>query len=230
MTGGGPGGATKLYSILAYEKAIGSLQYGPGSAIALSVAPLMVLLIWLLAKFMRHDDRSAPKRRKWFGFGGDEACAPARASAPGSSASSAACSALCSMSSSCRSICCCVALTCCLVPFGSVSPDPRRRPVLEPRRREKIGIGMRLLVLFPIMVFVLFPFYWVVVTSFKTTPQISQRASIFWPNPATLEQYRALLSDTPFLIVAAKFGGRGGGQHAGVRRLSRRWPPTRCRG
>ena len=53
MTGGGPGGATKLYSILAYEKAIGSLQYGPGSAIALSVAPLMALLIWLLAKFMR---------------------------------------------------------------------------------------------------------------------------------------------------------------------------------
>ena len=34
---------------------------------------------------------------------------------------------------------------------------------------------MRLLVLFPIMVFVLFPFYWVIITSFKTTPQISQR-------------------------------------------------------
>ena len=41
MTGGGPGGATRLYSILAYEKAIGSLQYGPGATIALSVAPLM---------------------------------------------------------------------------------------------------------------------------------------------------------------------------------------------
>jgi multiple sugar transport system permease protein len=73
-------------------------------------------------------------------------------------------------------------------------------PIIEPRKREKMGIGMRLLVLFPIMVFVLFPFYWVVVTSFKTTPQISQRTSIFWPNPATLEQYRALLSDTPFLV------------------------------
>ena len=59
MTGGGPGGATKLYSILAYEKAIGSLQYGPGSAIALSVAPLMAILIVLLARFMRHDERAA---------------------------------------------------------------------------------------------------------------------------------------------------------------------------
>ena len=63
MTGGGPGGATKLYSILAYEKAIGSLQYGPGSAIALSVAPLMAMLIWLLAKFMRHDDERATRQR-----------------------------------------------------------------------------------------------------------------------------------------------------------------------
>ncbi len=57
MTAGGPSGATKLYSILAYEKAIGSLQYGPGIAIAFSVAPLMAVLIWLLARFMRHDDR-----------------------------------------------------------------------------------------------------------------------------------------------------------------------------
>jgi multiple sugar transport system permease protein len=200
MTGGGPGGATKLYSILAYEKAIGSLQYGPGSAIALSVAPLMVLLIWLLAKFMRSDDRSAPRRRKWFGFGGDEAV---RAGP--------------SIGTRIKRVIGRVfgfALDVIFLPFdlllrgfdllsravrhrvtGSAS-----RPVLDPRRREKMGVGMRLLVLFPIMVFVLFPFYWVVVTSFKTTPQISQRASIFWPNPATLEQYRALLSDTPFLL------------------------------
>ena len=63
MTGGGPGGATKLYSILAYEKAIGSLQYGPGSAIALSVAPLMAVLIWLLARFMRHDEARSTASR-----------------------------------------------------------------------------------------------------------------------------------------------------------------------
>src|SRR5215217_1861382 len=59
MTGGGPGGATRLYSILAYEKAIGSLQYGPGSAIALSVAPLMAILIIVLARIMRRDDRTS---------------------------------------------------------------------------------------------------------------------------------------------------------------------------
>ena len=37
MTQGGPSGATKLYSILAYEKAIAALQYGPGTAIAFSL-------------------------------------------------------------------------------------------------------------------------------------------------------------------------------------------------
>ena len=63
MTQGGPSGATKLYSILAYEKAIGSLQYGPGTAIALSVAPLMAVIIWLLARFMRHDDRGVAAAR-----------------------------------------------------------------------------------------------------------------------------------------------------------------------
>ena len=30
MTGGGPGGATRLYSILAYERAIVGLRFGPG--------------------------------------------------------------------------------------------------------------------------------------------------------------------------------------------------------
>jgi multiple sugar transport system permease protein len=59
---------------------------------------------------------------------------------------------------------------------------------------------LRLLVLLPFMIFVLFPFYWVAVTSFKTTPQISARTSIFWPSPVTGEQFRSLVQDTPFLI------------------------------
>ena len=64
MTGGGPGGATRVYSILAWEKAIRSLQFGPGTAIALSSAPLMAVLIWLLARFMRQDDGHASLVKK----------------------------------------------------------------------------------------------------------------------------------------------------------------------
>jgi multiple sugar transport system permease protein len=39
----------------------------------------------------------------------------------------------------------------------------------------------------------------VIVTSLKSTPQISERTSIFWPDPFTLDQYAALLWNTPFL-------------------------------
>jgi multiple sugar transport system permease protein len=49
------------------------------------------------------------------------------------------------------------------------------------------------------MAFVLFPFYWVVTTSLKTTAQISERRSIFWPEPFTFGQYRSLILDTPFV-------------------------------
>ena len=67
MTGGGPSGATRLYSILAYEKAIGSLQYGPGSAIALSVAPLMAR-DHLAAREVHATRRERGSRGAWTEF------------------------------------------------------------------------------------------------------------------------------------------------------------------
>lgn len=186
MTGGGPSGATRLYSILAYEKAIGSLQYGPGSAIALSVAPLMAVIIWLLAKFMRHDDGRA-RVRHGPSLGDRLATLSGRALG--------------------------ALIDLVFLPFEllfsgleAIGRAMRKRvsghadePLFRPRQRARMAMGGRLVLLLPIMVFVLFPFYWVTVTSFKTTPQISQRASIFWPEPFTLEQYGGLLFTTPFL-------------------------------
>jgi len=186
MTGGGPSGATRLYSILAYEKAIGSLQYGPGSAIALSVAPLMAFLIYLLAKYMRHDERSAGVEKKRFDLGIGRLFGWLFS----------------------------LVMDIIFWPFTKLNQGfeklglaLRRRmtgssakPVFKPEGRERIGIVTRILLLLPIMVFVLFPFYWVIITSFKTTTQISQRESIFWPSPATLSQYEQLVFNSPFLI------------------------------
>jgi multiple sugar transport system permease protein len=186
MTGGGPGGATRLYSILAYEKAIGSLQYGPGTAIALSVAPLMALLIWLLAKILRADDRKPS--------GGTGR----RLGAAITSAAARAWSWLLDM----------IFLPIDLIFRGgerlfgwvaSVFTGRPEKPLFSSGRRDRAQMFLRLLVLLPLMIFVLFPFYWVAVTSFKTTPQISARTSIFWPEPATIEQFRSLVQDTPFL-------------------------------
>lgn len=186
MTGGGPSGATRLYSILAYEKAIGSLQYGPGSAIALSVAPLMAFLIYLLSKYMRHDERAAGVQKKGIG-----------------SAIGKGFAAVFSF-----------ILDVLFWPFDmlnrgfeSIGRTLRLRmtgssakPVFKPQQRERLGIGVRILILIPIMAFVLFPFYWVLITSFKTTTQISQRQSIFWPDPPTLSQYQELIFGSRFLM------------------------------
>ena len=187
MTGGGPSGATKLYSILAYEKALGSLQYGPGIAIAFSVAPLMAILIWLLARFMRHDDRRDGASERGPGIadrllaGGtwlvnrfiDFVFLPIQLVFVG--------------------------LEWMVRKVRVASGRSPLQPILRQSARSSGGSLARLLVLAPLLVFVIFPFYWIVTTSLKTTSQISERRSIFWPEPATTDQYTSLLQDTPFL-------------------------------
>ena len=187
MTGGGPSGATKLYSILAYEKAIGSLQYGPGIAIAFSVAPLMAILIWLLARFMRHDDRrdggvdarpGLADRLVWAGGKGVNALLdvifwPIQMIFVG--------------------------IERLIRRLRIASGRPATQPMTSTAMRREGGPWLRAALLLPVLLFVAFPFYWIVTTSLKSTEQISQRRSIFWPEPATLEQYRSLVQDTPFL-------------------------------
>src|SRR5207244_423188 len=147
MTGGGPAGATKLYSILAYEKAIGSLQYGPGIAIALSVAPLMAILIWLLARFMSPEDRKRSVDR-----------APTLSDRLARGALAAVG----------------VLVDVALLPLQLVRwiteaiaqlvrPLAGRKPgepILTRSGRASTGLWLRLLVLLPFLSFVLFPFYW----------------------------------------------------------------------
>lgn len=186
MTGGGPAGATKVYSILAYEKGIRSLQFGPGVAIAFSVAPLMIVLIWLLARFMRHDDHRVPVNEKvtiadrgmrvvgyFFGLLLDLFFLPFELVLRGFEI-----------------------LSEWLKNFFKIPTD---QAILSRRGRSRAGLLGRLLVLIPIFVFVVFPLYWVIIVSFKTTPQISERTSIFMPDPWTFDQYSSLLTNTPFL-------------------------------
>ena len=52
-------------------------------------------------------------------------------------------------------------------------------------------------------VVVLFPFYWMIVTSFKGEDQMRSVVSMFWPKPFAIENYQQLLAKTEF---AAWFG------------------------
>lgn len=185
MTGGGPGGGTRLYSILAYERAIIGLRFGPGAAVALSMAPVLAIFILLLARFMRggieRDTNRTVADRALGGVG-----------------------ALFGL-----------LLTIVLWPFGlllsalgtivaaigrGLRPAARReQPLLRRGTRERLAIGLRVLALIPLLVFVLFPFYWVFITAFKTELQIQQFRSIFWPEPWTLDQFQTLIYKTGYL-------------------------------
>jgi multiple sugar transport system permease protein len=183
MTGGGPGGATRLFSILAYEKAIIGLRFGPGTATALSMAPFMALLIFVLARLMRPNDQNQSVAREsfldrglgWLGRGLglflDLIFLPFEWVAQLVSTA-----------------------------FGALIPPPAQgQSRLRRSQKEQLGVGIRLLMLIPIFIFVLFPFYWIVVTSFKTDLQIQRFTSIYVPEPWTTEQYSSLINDTPFV-------------------------------
>ncbi|MBN8638230.1 MAG: ABC transporter permease subunit, partial [Anaerolineae bacterium] len=183
MTGGGPGGATRMFSILAYEKAIVGLRFGPGVATALSMAPFMAALIFVLARVMRPSeqvqvrekvtvfDRIGEWGNRFVGLVLDLVLLPLQWLEQGVSA-----------------------LMRLLAP-----PKPDGQPRLRRSQWEVFGVSTRLLMLIPVFIFVLFPFYWIFVTSFKTDLQIQRFTSIYVPDPWTFEQYRSLLSDTPFL-------------------------------
>src|SRR4030081_399437 len=52
LTGGGPGGDTRVYAILAYEYAIQAQRFSAGVAVAMTVAPFLFLLILILGRYM----------------------------------------------------------------------------------------------------------------------------------------------------------------------------------
>lgn len=183
MTGGGPGGATRLFSILAYEKAIIGLRFGPGAATAFAMAPIMAVIIFILARVMQPDHAGwAEKRKSIFDrisaiIGGlfsrilDIIFLPAEWLSKLFEAIS-----------------------------QSLFPTAKKgQSSLSRTQRTRMGIGFRMLLLVPMLIFVLFPFYWIFITSFKTDLQIQRYTSIYWPEPWTIEQYQSLINNTPFL-------------------------------
>jgi multiple sugar transport system permease protein len=50
-----------------------------------------------------------------------------------------------------------------------------------------------------LLVIVVFPFYWMTVTSFKGEEQMRSLVSMFWPSPVVTDNYRHLLGKTEFV-------------------------------
>lgn len=173
LTQGGPGNITKVYSILAYQKAMGSLQWGPGTAVAFSLTPVLAVFIIFLSRYMRRDvsredmDEVAWQDRVLDGLGWVVGIIGSIISWP---------------------------IIFVLDLIGRMLP---KTPGSQ-KRGKALGGVLRGVGLAMMLFIVLFPFYWILITAFKGELQISQRTGIFWPNPWTTEQFYRLFYEEPF--------------------------------
>jgi multiple sugar transport system permease protein len=255
MTGGGPGGETRVYSILAYERALLQNRFGPGAAVSLTTAPFLGIFILLLSRFMRQGvDRSTPADSRaarwtsalatyapWAVVGLQLVAAVALALPAIGVVGLLGCIALTGVillllygisragafdsgrvlpwlavaavvpllltgltagrnTNYLTSIVGWVIVLAVVCAGGylalRLASAIGKRMSLRPR--ERASVVTRLLLLAPFLFFVLFPFVWVVITAFKGDLQISQRASLWWPQPWTTGQFEFLLNKTEF--------------------------------
>jgi multiple sugar transport system permease protein len=186
LTGGGPGGATRLYAILAYEYAIQALRTSAGVAVAMTVAPFLFLLILVLGRYMmRREDlahTSAEDSRVWRGL--MFVLWPVRIVLQGVVA------VFWVINGAVETVFGAISHT--LRPPGSASLLPRGTS-------RKAGIGVLYALIGILLLFEIFPFYFIFVTAFKSTLQIQQIQSMFWPSPWTLEHFVFLFTQLAFV-------------------------------
>lgn len=188
MTGGGPGGATRIFSILSYEYALGQMRYSMGVAVAMAIVPALLVIIVVLGRFMRVDDDQPNEKPNIM-----------------SNIMSVAIWPIGKVGELVVWI-----LGIVTYPFGWVASklsdgfhawyvkgDDTREPAYR-RLMSKLGNVTAYVALGLLLVFLLFPFYWVIVTSFKGTDQIRTMSSPFWPDPWTFEHYNYMLTESQF--------------------------------
>jgi multiple sugar transport system permease protein len=66
------------------------------------------------------------------------------------------------------------------------------------RRGGGVERAVAYAVLTTLALLVLFPFYWMTITSFKSEEQMRSLVSMFWPRPLVTENYQQLLAKTDF--------------------------------
>jgi multiple sugar transport system permease protein len=64
---------------------------------------------------------------------------------------------------------------------------------------DRLETSVSYVVLVGLVLIVVFPFYWMTVTSLKSETQMRSLTSMFWPEPFVLDNYRQLLGQTDFV-------------------------------
>ncbi|HEV8638817.1 MAG TPA: ABC transporter permease subunit, partial [Chloroflexota bacterium] len=182
LTSGGPLNATRVLGILTYERGFGSRDFGSGVAIALVMLPIFGVVIWFLAAYMQAGSRAQAT----------EALAlQLRVLQPivwpfkklfnflfdaGELVASAISRGLARL-------------------FGRA----REESLAGARAGRRILTGFSYAVLGLLLLFELFPFYFAIVSAFKTDEQITDMVSVLWPTPWTVGQFGTLFEETDFV-------------------------------
>lgn len=196
LTGGGPVGATRVYSIIAWEYAIQSLRIGVGVAAAITMAPVLAIFIYILGRYMSAGGRVEERSSE------DEKPNPIA-------------QLLGILAWPFKKL---IQLFVWLVDvindvvervvdaignffmsiFGAKS---KTRKQGSASTGKIVGGFFSGLVLVLLLAFELVPFYWVFITAFKSTAQTVAFDSVFWPHPWTLDQIRVLLGPTRCFLL-----------------------------
>jgi multiple sugar transport system permease protein len=191
LTGGGPVGATRVFSILAWEYAIQSLRIGVGVAAAITMAPILAIFIYILGRYMsaggRVEERSVDEQPGLISQALSVLAWPFKMLIQGflwlvdlvNDSTERVIEAIG------RAI------------FGRSAAGKRNGVVVG----KAAGAIFGALALVILLAFELIPFYWVIITAFKSTLQIVSFESVFWPQPWTWEQFQTLLGPTRSFLL-----------------------------
>jgi multiple sugar transport system permease protein len=183
LTGGGPGGATRVYTILAYE-ALAGLRYSFSVTVALAMAPVLAVIIFLLGRYMMNNNQ--------------------RVDAPSGGVSGAIATVITWPFVVLMKVVSTVFFAVnnvvedALSGLGRALRGGRAESRTGHRRNKRIARGFLYVALGALVTFELFPFYWVIVTAFKSGDQIRGFQSIFWPQPFVLDNFKYMLEQRPF--------------------------------
>lgn len=189
LTGGGPANATKVYSVLAYQYSRN--RAGLGMAVALSMAPVFVLMILALGRRLMGAAPAGPSGLRV------KHCLPGRAlrllEAQLTRLGKRVTALFWFLHDGVESLVEAIALWL-----------KNRRMVLRGgyRSGHKVPrLALPSVWLLLLLVFELAPFYWMLVTAFKTELQITRFESVLWPTPWSLDQFRRLLGRDQLFVI-----------------------------
>lgn len=195
LTGGGPMNATKVYSILSYQIAITGMRYGVGIAVAMTMAPVLGIFIVILGRYMMQGRRlyAETKVREpgVLSMIGGILMWPVKLIGQGLLA-------LFWLVNN--------AIEWVFEGIGKrLAEASAKRAAVQgktiTRRRSKASGTMAAIALVLLLIFELMPFYWVIVTAFKSELQITMFESLLWPEPWTIVQFQKLLGPTRNFLV-----------------------------